>query len=40
MECQLTPYPVKYLLIPLTIRCITSEAYQSVVDHIMDKLPT
>jgi hypothetical protein len=40
MGCQLAPYPVKYLGIPLALRRLPSEALQSLVDRIADKLPT
>ena len=40
MGCQLAPYPVKYLGIPLSLRRLSGEALQSVVDRIADKLPT
>jgi hypothetical protein len=40
MEYQLAPYPVKYLGIPLTIRRLSSEDHQPLVDRITDKHPT
>jgi hypothetical protein len=40
MECQLAPFPVKYLGIPLSIRRLPGEAFQPVVDRLADKLPT
>jgi hypothetical protein len=40
MECQLAPYPVKYLGIPLAVRRLPSAANQSLVDRIADRLPT
>jgi hypothetical protein len=40
MECQLAPFPVKYLGIPLSVRRLPSEAFQPVVDRLADKLPT
>jgi hypothetical protein len=40
MKCQLATYPVKYLGIPLAIRGLSSDANQSLVDRIADRLPT
>jgi hypothetical protein len=40
MECQLAPFPVKYLGIPLSIRKLTATAFQPLVDRLADKLPT
>ncbi|XP_071677025.1 uncharacterized protein [Lolium perenne] len=40
MECQLAPFPVKYLGISLAIRRLTADAVQPMVDRIGDKLPT
>jgi hypothetical protein len=40
MECQLAPYPIKYLGIHLGIRRLPSEAHQPLVDRITDRLPT
>jgi hypothetical protein len=40
MECQLAPFPVKYLGIPLSIRRLTVDAFQPLVDRLADKLPT
>ena len=40
MGCQLAHYPVKYLGIPLSLRRLSGEALQPVVDRIADKLPT
>jgi hypothetical protein len=39
-ECQLAPFLVKYLGIPLAIRRLTADAVQPMVDRIGDKLPT
>jgi hypothetical protein len=39
MECQLAPFPVKYLGIPLSVRCISAAALQPLVDSIADRLP-
>jgi hypothetical protein len=40
MECQLAPFPVKYLGIPLSIRRLSAASFQPLVDKIADKLPT
>ncbi|KAK1643266.1 hypothetical protein QYE76_061071 [Lolium multiflorum] len=40
MECQLAPFPVKYLGIPLSTRRLTAVAFQPLVDRLADKLPT
>jgi hypothetical protein len=40
MECQLAPFPVKYLGIPLSVGRLPGEAFQPVVDRLADKLPT
>ncbi|XP_071685018.1 uncharacterized protein [Lolium perenne] len=40
MECQLAPFPVKYLGILLSIRRLPGEAFQPMVDRLADKLPT
>jgi hypothetical protein len=40
MECQLAPFPVRYLGIPLSIRRLTAAAFQPLVDRLADKLPT
>ena len=37
MECQLEPFPVKYLGIPLGIRRLPSEAFQPLVDRWSDQ---
>jgi hypothetical protein len=39
MECQLAPFPVKYLGIPLSIRRVSAAALQPLVDSIADRLP-
>jgi hypothetical protein len=39
MECQLAPYPVKYLDIPVAIKRLPREANQGLVDRIADRLP-
>jgi hypothetical protein len=40
MECQLVPYPVKYLGIRLAMRRLPSKENKPLVDRIVDKLPT
>ncbi|XP_071676990.1 uncharacterized protein [Lolium perenne] len=40
MECQLAPFPVRYLGIPLSIRRLTTAAFQPLLDRLADKLPT
>jgi hypothetical protein len=40
MGCQLAPFPVKYLGIPLSIRRLTAASFQPLVDRLADKLPT
>jgi hypothetical protein len=40
MECQLAPFPVKYLGVPLSTRRLTAVAFQPLVDRLADKLPT
>lgn len=40
MECQLAPFPVKYLGIPLSIRRLSAVSFQPLVDQLADKLPT
>jgi hypothetical protein len=40
MECQLAPFPIKYLCIPILARRVAGEAFQPVVDRLADKLPT
>jgi hypothetical protein len=40
MECQLAPFPVKYLGIPLTVGRLRSSALQPLVDSIADRLPS
>jgi exonuclease III len=39
MGCQLAPFPVKYLGIPLTIGRLPASALQPLVDSIADRLP-
>jgi hypothetical protein len=39
MECQLAPFPVRYLGILLSIRRLSAEALQPLVDTIADRLP-
>ena len=40
MECQLAPFPVKYLGIPLSTRRLTAVSFQPLLDRLADKLPT
>jgi hypothetical protein len=40
MGCQLAPFPVKYLGIPLSTRRLPAETFQPLLDRIADKLPT
>lgn len=40
MKCQLTPCPIKYLGIPLTLWKLSSAALEPLVDRIADRLPT
>jgi hypothetical protein len=40
MECQLAPFPVKYLGIPLSIRRLSAETFQPLLDRLANKLPT
>jgi hypothetical protein len=40
MECQLAPFPVRYLGTPLSIRKLTAPAFQPLIDRLTDKLPT
>jgi hypothetical protein len=39
MECQLTPVPIKYLGILLTVGKLPASALQLLVDSIVDRLP-
>jgi hypothetical protein len=39
MECQLAPFPVKYLGIPLTVGRLPASALQPLIDSIADRLP-
>jgi hypothetical protein len=39
MECQLTPVPIKYLVILLTVGKLPASALQLLVDSIIDRLP-
>jgi hypothetical protein len=39
MECQLVPFPVKYLGIPLSTRRLTAASFKPLVDRLADKLP-
>jgi hypothetical protein len=40
MECQLAPFPVKYLGIPLSTRRLSAVSFQPLLDRLADKLPT
>ncbi|XP_051196857.1 uncharacterized protein [Lolium perenne] len=40
MECQLAPFPVKYLGIPLSTRRLSAQVFQQLLDMLVDKLPT
>jgi hypothetical protein len=40
MGCQLAPFPVRYLGIPLSLRRISVAALQPLVDSIANRLPT
>lgn len=40
MECQLAPFPMKYLGIPLSTRRLIAASFQPLVDRLADKFPT
>lgn len=40
MGCQLAPFPVRYLGIPLALRKPSPEAFDCLVDKIADRLPS
>jgi hypothetical protein len=40
MECQLAPFLVRYLGIPLAIRKLTAATFQPLIERPADKLPT
>jgi hypothetical protein len=40
MECQLAPFSVKYLGIPLSTRRLSAVAFEPLVERLADKLPT
>jgi hypothetical protein len=40
MECQLAPFPVKYLGIPLSTRRLSAVAFDPLLERLADKLPT
>ncbi|XP_051219522.1 uncharacterized protein [Lolium perenne] len=40
MECQLAPFPIKYLGIPLSTTRLTTVSFQPLLDRLADKLPT